>query len=60
MNYKELQKHIDATIHVEVPTLAADGSNAYDFFCADVIGGKKFAVNHGGYPRSARRDNISA
>lgn len=36
----------------EVPKLNADGSNVKDFYCADVIGGKKFVQNFGGYPRS--------
>lgn len=52
MNYKELQKHIDTTIVDNVPTLAKDGSNASDFFLADVVSAKSFMQNYGGYPRS--------
>lgn len=53
MNYKELQKHIDNSLKpISTAQLSADGSNAFDFFCADVIGAKKFVQNHGGYPRS--------
>lgn len=53
MNLDLLQKHIDDnTSHVIVLKLAADGSNAQDFFSADVVGNKRFAQNYGGYPRS--------
>lgn len=53
MNLKKLQKHIDdSTSNVIVMKLAADGSNAQDFFSADVVGNKRFAQNFGGYPRS--------
>lgn len=51
MNLKELQSHIDS-FDIQVDTLKADGSNAVDFFCADVVGNKRFAQNYGGYPRS--------
>lgn len=37
---------------IKLPELAADGSNKSDFWCADVLGNKKFAQNYGGYPRS--------
>lgn len=53
MNYKELLKHIKNTTYADiVKRLAPDGSNAREFFCADVVGGRKFALNYGGYPRS--------
>lgn len=53
MNFKELQKHINNSLKlICTAQLSADGSNASDFFCADVIGAKKFVQNHGGYPRS--------
>ena len=53
MNLELLQNHIDSMIEtIEVPKLAADGSNAQDFFCADVVSNRKFAQNFGGYPRS--------
>ena len=32
--------------------MAADGSDARDYYCADVVGNRRFAQNHGGYPRS--------
>lgn len=51
MNLKELQSHIDS-FDIQVDILKADGSNAVDFFCADVVGNKRFAQNYGGYPRS--------
>lgn len=53
MNYKELQKHIDATQFVDVQVLKSDGSNANDFYTPDVVfADKAFAQNFGGYPRS--------
>lgn len=53
MDLNLLQKHIDSFIESIVPIeLAPDGSNANDFFCADVVGGKDFVQNFGGYPRS--------
>ncbi len=36
----------------KLPELKEDGSNKSDFFCADVVGNKRFAFNYGGYPRS--------
>lgn len=36
----------------DVQQMATDGSNAVDFFTADVISDKEFAQNFGGYPRS--------
>lgn len=55
MNYKLLQTHIDGALAEMVkcvPELKKDGSNVQDFFCADVVGARKFVQNHGGYPRS--------
>lgn len=55
MNLDLLKKHISVNIeaiNASVPVLKADGSNAQDFFTADVIGGKSFVQNYGGYPRS--------
>lgn len=36
----------------QLPKLSKDGSNKGMFFVADVLGGKRFAQNYGGYPRS--------
>lgn len=55
MNYKLLQIHIDNAVAEMVkcvPEFKKDGSNSQDFFCADVVGARKFVQNHGGYPRS--------
>ena len=53
MNYKLLQNHIDVNIKVSsIPEMKPDGSNVKDFFCADVIGNRRFAQNYGGYHRS--------
>ena len=53
MNTKLLKKHIDVSLDaIVVVPLKEDGSNAKDFFVADVVGNKKFAQNFGGYPRS--------
>lgn len=54
MNYKLLKKHIDDNTHFGsiCPVLKEDGSNVSDFFCADVVGNRRFAQNYGGYPRS--------
>lgn len=53
MNYKLLQEHIDAQLSsIVIEPMKADGSNSSDFFCADVVGNRKFAQNFGGYPRS--------
>lgn len=57
MDYRLLTEHIvsfnDAVVvSAKDNKLKADGSNAKDFFVADVIGNKKFAQNYGGYPRS--------
>lgn len=54
MNLQKLQSHIDAHTYSEDinPKLKEDNSNVGMFFCADVVGGKRFAMNFGGYPRS--------
>lgn len=53
MNLKLLKEHVDNALASIVPMeIKEDGSNASDFFCADVVAGKSFAQNHGGYPRS--------
>ena len=53
MDYVLLQAHIDAFVDsIPEVKMAADGSNASDFVVADVIGGKDFVQNFGGYPRS--------
>lgn len=53
MNYEVLQKHIDSFVEsIPKVELAADGSNVSDFVVADVIGGRDFTQNYGGYPRS--------
>ena len=54
MDRKLLQKHIDNNTYLETicPKLKEDGSNSQDFFCADVVGNRRFAQNYGGYPRS--------
>lgn len=52
MNIKELRKHIDANMQFEYESLKKDGSNVQKFFCADVVGSRRFAQNYGGYPRS--------
>lgn len=53
MNLDLLQKHIDNFIDgFEVEKLSADGSNKDRFYCADVIGSKRFAQNYAGYPRN--------
>lgn len=50
-NTERMQAAIKALVDM-LPVIAEDGSNAYDFYCADVIGNKRFAQNHGGYPKS--------
>lgn len=55
MNLELLKTHIKNTVTnmvKSVPELKKDGSNSQDFFCADVIGGRRFVQNDGGYPRS--------
>lgn len=52
MDYKLLKKHNESCVTVTNPELFSDGSNARMFFCADVVGNRRFAQNYGGYPRS--------
>lgn len=53
MNLDLLQKHIDNFIDgFEVEKLSADGSNTDRFYCADVVGSKRFVQNYAGYPRN--------
>lgn len=54
MNYELLQKHIVDNTYIDDinPKLEEDNSNIDMFFCADVIGAKRFTLNFGGYPRS--------
>ncbi len=52
MDYNILQKHINSVPELVLPTVKEDGSNLSDFFCADVVGNRRFAQNYGGYPRS--------
>ena len=54
MNYKLLKEHIDNSTYIGTicPNLNDDGSNVSDFYCADVVGNRRFAQNYGGYPRS--------
>lgn len=55
MNLKLLEKHIDGALTEMVkciPEFKKDGSNSQDFFCADVVGARRFVQNYGGYPRS--------
>lgn len=45
--------HVAAAVLPNInPVLSKDKSNANQFFCADVVGHKRFAQNFGGYPRS--------
>lgn len=52
MDYKLMQRHVDSCYSGDTPVLAEDGKNIKDFFCADVVGNRRFAQNYGGYPRS--------
>lgn len=53
MNQKLWLQHIADYTHEDInPVLASDGSNKSMFYCADVVGGRRFAQNYGGYPRS--------
>lgn len=53
MNYELLKSHIDNSYHVDInPHLKKDNSNIEAFFCPDVVGDKRFALNFAGYPRS--------
>ena len=54
MNLELLKEHIEISTHEATicPKLNVDGSNVGDFYCADVVGNRRFAQNYGGYPRS--------
>lgn len=54
MNLELLKEHIEINTHLEsiCPKLNDDNSNVSDFYCADVVGNRRFAQNYGGYPRS--------
>lgn len=52
MNIELLLQHVELNTQFSFPELKADGSNANEFFCADVVGARRFAQNYGGYPRS--------
>lgn len=53
MDYRILNSHIQASSNgYVIPEIKEDGSNLSDFFCADVVGNRRFAQNYGGYPRS--------
>lgn len=46
-------KHIADAFNENINmVLASDGSNKSAFYCADVVGSRKFVMNYGGYPRS--------
>lgn len=53
MDLQKLQSHIDSSTYEDInPTLKEDNSNIAAFFCADVVGAKRFVLNRGGYPMS--------
>lgn len=54
MNRELLKEHIEINTHLEsiCPKINDDNSNVSDFYCADVVGNRRFAQNYGGYPRS--------
>lgn len=54
MNLELFKEHIvNSTYEATIcPKLNDDGSNVGDFYCADVVGNRRFAQNYGGYPRS--------
>lgn len=54
MNLELLKVHIENSTHEATicPKINDDGSNVGDFYCADVVGNRRFAQNYGGYPRS--------
>lgn len=55
MNLKLLKTHIEESVAEmvkSIPEFKKDGSNSCDFFCADVVGARRFVQNFGGYPRS--------
>ena len=53
MNLELIKEHVvQASKTILNPKFNKDGSNASDFYFADVVGHKRFAQNFGGYPRS--------
>lgn len=52
MNLDLLKEHSNNATKFEYESLKKDGSNVSRFFCADVVGSRRFAQNYGGYPRS--------
>lgn len=53
MDRKLLNRHIASSTHEDInPVFESDGTNKSMFYCADVVGGRQFAQNYGGYPRS--------
>lgn len=53
MDYKLLQTHIESSVYEDInPHLKDDNSNISAFFCADVVGARRFTLNRGGYPMS--------
>jgi hypothetical protein len=52
MDFNILKKHINSVPELVLPIIKEDGSNLSDFYCADVVGNRRFAQNYGGYPRS--------
>lgn len=52
MNQSLWLKHIEDNIFNMTFELKDDKSNVSDFYCADVVGNRRFAQNYGGHPRS--------
>lgn len=53
MNVKLLNTHIsNVSVINRIPVLEMSDGNRDAFFCADVLGKKRFAQNFAGYPRS--------
>lgn len=55
-NRKEIEKQLKSAFKCfdkeNLILMDKDGKNACDFYRADVVGARRFAQNHGGYPRS--------
>lgn len=52
MDIELILKHVEKSTTFKFDELSSDGSNAERFFCADIVGARRFAQNYGGYPRS--------
>lgn len=53
MDLELLKAHVASGTHLDIcPVLESDGSNVNGFYCADVVGGRRFVQNFAGYPRS--------